>query len=336
MAFWKKILITIGGMFTALLLMNFVVMPWYVRHNTLVKVPSVVGISFDDAKKQLDDAGLEGLQGDIRYDPSKPIGTVIEQNPPSGQTVKDGRRIYLIISGGEQLYDVPNLVGRTLREAKFMLNQRNLEVQEVEYKQSVQYPAGIVLAQIENAGMKVKKGTKIGVVISEGMETGDIKIPDLTGKNVEEAKKLILANKLTVGKINYQPSTNVALNSVIDQYPKANTMAKENQRIDLFVNREVKKKIIIEGEEDGLKEKEEKLDDTKDKDIEKKDELKKEDKKKEEKTKPTDKKEDTKSKPTDKDKKEDKKDDKKDEKKTVPTPKDKKEGDKKDEGGTKF
>jgi beta-lactam-binding protein with PASTA domain len=333
MAFWKKILIALGGLLTALLLMNFVVMPWYVRHNTLVKVPSVVGQTFDDAKKQLDETGLEGLQGDIRYDPSKPIGTVVDQNPPAGQTVKDGRRIYLIISGGEQLYDVPNLVGRTLREAKFMLNQRNLEVQEVEYKQSVQYPAGIVLSQIENAGSKVKKGTKIGVVISEGMETGDIKVPDLTGKNIEEAKRLILSVKLSIGKINYQPSENVPVNSVIDQYPKSNTMTKENQRIDLFVNREVKKKIIIEGEEEGLKEKEEKLDDSKDKD-EKKDELKKEEKKKDDKTiKPTDKKDDSKLKPSDKDKK----DDKNDEKKTIPTiPKDKKEGDKKDEGGTKF
>lgn len=120
----------------AILLMNFIVMPWYVKHNTLVKVPSVVGTSFEDAKKKLDDAGLEGTQGDIRYDPSKPIGTVIDQIPPADQVVKDGRRIYLIISGGEQLYDVPNLVGRTLREAKFMLSQRNLLSQEVEYKPS--------------------------------------------------------------------------------------------------------------------------------------------------------------------------------------------------------
>ena len=328
MKFWKKILIVFSGLFIAVLLMNFIVMPWYVRHDTLVNVPSVIGLSFEEAKKQLDEAGLEGLQGEIRYDPSKPIGTVVEQNPLSGQTVKDGRRIYLIISGGEQLYDVPNLVGRSLREAKFVLNQRNLVVQEVEFKQSVQYPSGIVLAQIENAGSKVKKGTKIGVIVSTGMESGDIKVPDLTGKNIEEAKKLIVAGKLSIGKISFQPSTNVPLNSVIDQYPKANTMAKENQKIDLFVNREMKKKLIIEGEEDGLKEKLEDIDpdsETKDgvKDDSKKDDRKKDDKKKD--NKQPDKKDDSKVKPSDKDKK-------------VPptTPKDKKDGDKKTDGGTKF
>src|SRR4030095_5561700 len=237
---------------------------------------------------------------------------------------KDGRRIYLVISGGEHLYDVPNLVGRTLREAKFMLSQRNLETQEVEFRPSVQYPSGIVLSQLEPTGSKVKKGTMIGLIISSGMESGDIKVPDLTGKNVEEAKKLIIQYKLSGGKISFQPTTTVALNSVIDQYPKANTMAKENQRVDLFVNREVKKKIIIEGE--GEEQKIDKVEPSDENTDEKKDEIKKEEKKKEEKPlKPADDK-DKKVKPTDKDKKEEKK----------TTPKDNKQGDKKDEGGTKF
>jgi len=321
---WKKILVIFGGAFVFILMFNFIVMPWYVRHNTLVTVPSVVGLGFEEAKQKLDDAGLEGLQGDIRYDPAKPIGTVIEQNPPPEQVVKDGRRIYLIISGGEQLYDVPNLVGRSLRESKFVLTQRNLKVQEVEYKPSVQYPSGIVLAQLEQAGSKVKKGTSIGLIISTGMESGNIKVPDLSGKNVEEAKKLIIQYKLTIGKISYQPVHTVPINAVIDQYPMANTMAKENQRVDLFVNREVMKKIIIEGEGEEQKIENIETDEDNGEDAVKKDE--KRDKKKVEKPlKPTDKK-DNKVKPTEKDKK--------DEKKT--TPKEKKDDDKKDEGGTKF
>lgn len=328
MKFWQKLLILLGGFFVVLLMMNFIVMPWYVRHDTLVKVPSVTGLTFEEAKQKLDEAGLEGTQGDIRYDPSKPIGTVLDQIPPSDQIVKDGRRIYLIISGGEQLYDVPNLVGRSLREAKFILNQRSLQVQEVEYKASVQYPNGTVLSQLELAGSKVKKGTMIGLIISTGMESGDIKVPDITGKNIEEAKKLLIASKLTIGKINYQPTDNVPLNAVIDQYPKANTMAKENQKIDLFVNREYKKKLIIEGEEDGIKEKEENLPQP----DEENGDVKKDDKKKD-----TKKKEDATPTPKDKDdkKKDDKKKDTKKKEDATPTPKDKKDP-KKNDGGTNF
>lgn len=243
MVWWKKALIGFAVFIAFIFLFNSVLMPWYVRHGSLVQVPSVIGMNFDDAVNKLDDADLEGLQGDVRYDESKPIGTILDQNPPAGQTVKSGRRIYLVVSGGEALYDVPNIVGRSVRESKFMLAQRNLELKEVETKPSAQYPPGIVISQVESPGLKVKKGTQIGVVVSTGMDVGDLKIPDLIGKNVEEAKKIILQNKFAIGKINFQPSTVVPVNAVIDQYPKSNTMAKENQRIDLFVNRTVKEKI---------------------------------------------------------------------------------------------
>jgi serine/threonine-protein kinase len=233
--------------------------------------------------------------------------------------VKDSRRIYLIVSGGETLYDVPNIVGRTLRESKFVLAQRNLEILEIENRPSVQYPPGIIISQVEQPGTKLKKGSKVAVVVSSGMDAGDLKIPELVGKNLEEAKKLILQNKFSIGKINFQPSITVPVNTVIDQYPKANTMAKENQRIDLFVNKVVKKEIPEETEMNSMEEVEE---DEPDKDIEKPKSLDKKDKKdeikKEVKPKPTDKKDDKKT-----DKKEDKKTDK---------PKD---SDKKDDG-TKF
>ena len=156
--------------------------------------------------------------------------------------------------------------------------------------------------------MKVKKGTRIGVVVSTGMDVGDLKIPDLIGKNVEQAKKIILQNKFTIGKINFQPSTSVPVNAVIDQYPKSNTMAKENQRIDLFVNRVVKEKIPEEEEMEppgGTDKEKENID--KEEKSKKQEELKKE----------------TRPKPTDKkdEKKPEKKEEKKTEKKKTEKPK---------------
>ncbi|MGA2668479.1 MAG: PASTA domain-containing protein [Ignavibacteria bacterium] len=324
MIWWKKAIIAGIIFIGCIFIFNSLLMPWYVGHNTLVKVPSVVGLSFGDANKVLDEADLEGVQGDIRYDVSKPLGTVLDQNPTAQQMVKDGRRIYLVVSGGEQLYDVPNLVGRTVRESKFILAQRNLELQEVGNKPSVQYPAGIIMTQIETVGAKVKKGARIGVVVSAGVEAGDLRVPDLIGKNVEEAKKLILQNKLSIGKINFQPSTTVAVNAVIDQYPKANSLASENTRIDLFVNRVEKKKIETEQEMNSMEEV--KSDEETKKDVEK---AKEQDKDKKEEVKKKD--EPKKDEP----KKDDKKTDiKKDDKKKTDKPKDK-DNDKSDDG-TKF
>ena len=59
-----------------ILLFNSILMPWYVKHSNLVKVPNVTGLNFLDAKKVLEQSGLDVKQGDIRYDESKPIGFV--------------------------------------------------------------------------------------------------------------------------------------------------------------------------------------------------------------------------------------------------------------------
>jgi serine/threonine-protein kinase len=302
MVWWKKTLIILGIFIVLIFLFNSVIMPWYVRHDTLVKVPPVIGLSFEEAKKILDEAGLEGVEGDIRYDKSKPIGTIIDQNPPQDAVVKDGRRIYLVVSGGDALFDVPNIVGRSVRESKFILAQRNLELLEVENRPSAQYPPGTIITQVEQPGTKVRKGTKISVVVSTGIETGDLRVPELIGKNLEEAKKIILLNKLSIGKINYQPSSTIPLNAVIDQYPKANSMAKENQRVDLFVNKVIKPPIEEVEETNEIEEVSPELTDEEESKSEaskdKKEDVKKEKKetiKKEDKSKATDKKDDRKS-----------------------------------------
>jgi eukaryotic-like serine/threonine-protein kinase len=328
MIWWKKAIVMGVVLIGAILIFNSLVMPWYVRHNTLVKVPSVVGLSYGEAKQVLDDADLEGMQGDIRYNASKPLGTVLDQNPTAEQIVKDGRRIYLVLSGGQQLYDVPNLVGRSVRESKFTLAQRNLELFEVGTKPSAQYPSGIIMAQVETVGAKVKKGTKIGVVVSAGIESGNLKVPDLIGKNVEEAKKLILQNKLAIGKINFQPSTTFAINAVIEQYPKANSMAQENTRIDLFINKVEKKKIESDEEMNSMEEV--KSDNDTKKDVEK---AKEQDKEKKEDIK-KDKKDDTKKNDELKKDETKKAEPKKDNTKKTDKPKDK-DSDKNDDG-TKF
>jgi len=335
MIWWKKALVILAIFIVLIFVFNSVIMPWYVRHDTLVNVPSVIGLSYEEAKKVLDEAGLEGVEGDVRYDKSKPIGTIIDQIPPADVTVKDGRRIYLVVSGGDVLFDVPNIVGRSVRESRFILAQRDLELLEVESRPSAQYPHGTIIVQVEQPGTKVRKGTKISVVVSTGVEIGDLRVPELIGKNLEEAKKIILLNKLSIGKINYQPTTTVPLNAIIDQYPKANTMAKENQRVDLFVNKVIKPPVEEEEELNEIEEvSPESMDEDETKTVtpkDKKDELKKDKKegtKKEDKSKATDKKDDRKSdeKKTDVKKKTD-------EKKKTDKPKDK---DTDDDEGTKF
>lgn len=241
----KKVIISVVAVFVLLFLFNSVLMPWYVKHTSTVEVPNVVGMNFLEAKTKLEESGLEVKQGDVKYDESKPIGLILDQNPPSGQEVKKDRRIYVTVCGGEQLIEVPKLHGKTLRDAKFTLEQRNLEIGEVVKKFSHELQEDYVLNQVIQPGMKVKKSTKVDLIVSNGPEIGNLRIPDLIGKKLEDAKKVISDNKLKIGKINYISSKDAAPGQILDQYPKKDKSATENTVVDLFVS----KKFVAQVEE---------------------------------------------------------------------------------------
>lgn len=241
---WKRLLILFVGVIAMVLLFNSVIMPWYVKHTDTAVVPSVVGLNFLEAKKKIEAVGLEVKQGDIRYDENKPIGEIIDQNPPAEQIVKYGRRIYLTVCGGEQLVEVPLLHGRSLRDAKFTLEQRGLQIGETVRKSSNDVKEESVISQIIQPGSKVKRSTKIDLIISDGMVKGDLIVPDLIGKKLEDAKKLIADKKLKLGKITYQTNNELPPGQIVDQYPKKDKSANESTAIDLFVSR--KKKVETE------------------------------------------------------------------------------------------
>jgi serine/threonine-protein kinase len=230
----KKITFIAVALIVLFFVFNSLVMPWYVKHASLVKVPNVVGLQFNEARLVLEKAGLDVKQGDVRYDETKPIGLVMDQNPAVDQMVKNGRRIYLTVCGGEQLVEVPKLVGRTLRDAKFTLEQRNLQVGEIMKKFTNEFPEDVVVSQVVQPGSKVKKSSRVDLIISNGQQVGDIIIPDVIGKKLDEAKKILEEKKLKVGKITYQASE-LTPGQVIDQYPKKDKSAKDNTPIDLFI-----------------------------------------------------------------------------------------------------
>lgn len=241
----KKLGIIFGALFVLFFLFNNVLMPLYVKQSETVEVPNVTGMNFRDAKRTIEEAGLEVKQGENRYDETKPIGMILDQNPPPGQDVKVGRRIYLYPCGGEQLIEVPKLTGRSLRDARFTLEQRGLEIGDVVTKFSNEYPDESIISQIIQPGSKVKRNSQIDLIVSNGPEIGSLRVPDLVGKTLDEARKIIIDSKLKIGKITYQASSDVTPGKVLDQYPKKDKSANETTAVDLFIS----KKRVLETDE---------------------------------------------------------------------------------------
>jgi eukaryotic-like serine/threonine-protein kinase len=81
-----------------------------------VKIPNLVGKTYDDAAAVLTGLGLKPLRQDHTND-TIPAGQVISTDPQSGRTMPEGSTITVWVSKGPALRPVPDETGRPIQEA---------------------------------------------------------------------------------------------------------------------------------------------------------------------------------------------------------------------------
>ncbi len=241
----RKLLWSLFALFALVLLMDNVILPWYVS-SPKEKVPDVVGKNKDEAVRLLESLDMQPVIGDTTYDEKFPEGSIIFQRPRAGEIVKEGRRVYLFVSGGEPLVYVPELIGKSVRDARFSLERLGLKLGDVEQEPSG-YPKDMIYDQEFAQGTPVKKGESVNVTVSIGqVQAGSIEVPDLIGKSLTEAEAILADSSLKVGKINYQPSFSLLPNTILDQYPSKGNRVNSGDAIDLFVTKTASENEIKE------------------------------------------------------------------------------------------
>ncbi len=212
-----------------------IVMPLYTQQGSTTRVPNVTGLPLVEARTILEQAGLDPKESETKPDRTYPVGTISYQNPQSGSIVKYGRGVYLTISGGDIMVDVPTLRGKSLRDATFTLESAGLLLGDVRYEPSQQIFMNTVISQSVEPGKKIKTGSSIGVIVSQGKPGEKRTVPNIVMRSLAEAERLLLQSGFTLGKVTEQPNFELLPNTVMDQYPKSGEMASFGQPIDVFV-----------------------------------------------------------------------------------------------------
>ena len=217
---WKRVFLwmlgAIVGMFLIVLLLDKVVMPWYVNLGAQAKVPDVVGLPFEPAEDSLRKAGFEVLRDEPMYSEEVPAGVIIRQLPYGGAMTKEGRRIYLTESRGVELTSMPPLTGRPLREARITLMRAGFEIGEIVYENNDTIMRDLVFSQSVPAGVGTRPGTEIDLMMSKGPETKYAMMPNLVGLTLDEAASRLGNAGLTLGVVRRKRSS-FDRNIVIDQ-----------------------------------------------------------------------------------------------------------------------
>ncbi|HSW54569.1 MAG TPA: PASTA domain-containing protein [Ignavibacteriaceae bacterium] len=237
----RKILYALLGFVILILLLDNLIMPWIVS-SAETTVPQVVGLQVSEAVNILEADGFEPLISDTSYGLQVPVGAIFFQKPDAGAVVKEGRTVYLFVSGGVSTITVPQLKGKSILDAKFALERLGLKLGRVERIPS-SHPEDMIFDQQYAEGTLLKQGEFVGVTISVGRGGGSIIVPDLIGKSLTEARKILADSSLIIGKINYQPSSTLLPNTILDQYPSSGNSLNSGNAVDLFVTKPTDRNI---------------------------------------------------------------------------------------------
>lgn len=240
----KKALVGALGLLAFIILIvviaNGLILPAYVDQPE-IEVPDVMGMEKSGAAKILENHDLKPIEEGTRYDEKYGKDHVLFQKPEAGSIVKKGRRVYLYISGGDPLIQMPPLVGKTIRDARVTVGRLGFKLGDVEEVRS-EFAANTVVEQEFEEGEALPRGSTVNLKVSIGPELGMLRVPNLLGKSLKEAEDLLRGASLRLGKQTYQPSLNLLPNTIIDQYPGAEKLVNVGDSVDVVITKSVSSK----------------------------------------------------------------------------------------------
>jgi len=147
----------------ALLGLAFVILFWLkftTNHDQKIEVPSLAKMSLDTAENKLNEIDLRfEVIDSSNYNPDFPKYSIIEQIPKAGEFVKENRKIYLTLNRSGYVYlKIPEVVGKTRRQAEPTLISMGFEIGRITYKS---YIALDEVLELSYKGKKLKSGEKI-------------------------------------------------------------------------------------------------------------------------------------------------------------------------------
>jgi beta-lactam-binding protein with PASTA domain len=212
---WFNILV--GILLAILILAIFMFsLKWITHHGSARTVPDVMGKSYDEAREQLRSMGFDiEIQDSIFVDTVGPL-VVLKQFPEADANVKVNRRVFLTISRAvPPMVEMPNLMGYSIRSAEMVLKNMNLRIGDTTFKPD--FAKNSILEQSIRPGTKLPMGTRVDLVLGDGLGKQEYAVPVLVGLRLLEAKMRLEGSGLILGAIIPMGEITDTMNSYISR-----------------------------------------------------------------------------------------------------------------------
>jgi beta-lactam-binding protein with PASTA domain len=213
---------------------------YFTRHGESAPVPDFKGMYIEDVQRLADEKKLRIEINDSLFVAGSPSGTILEQHPKVNTMVKKNRMIYLTINCiTPKKVEVPNVVGYSLRQAAAVLGGKGIKVGKITYKldMAMNNVIGQISKDVETKRFVTNEddivptvffGDEIELIVGLGNNPDECYtyVPNIAGKDINEAKSMLIESYLNVGKVIYDSTIKTGddkRNAIVKtQYPSGN------------------------------------------------------------------------------------------------------------------
>jgi len=198
-------------------------LPWITSHGETVTVPDITGMNVTEIEQVLGSRDLDFEIKDSTYSKKHKPYTVLAQSPSAGERVKQSRKIYITISPRyAPKIRMPKLMDMPFKDAEMILRNNELELGRIKYVPF--FGENVVLKQYYlgkeiSPGTMIPKGSKVDLVIGDGLGETEFPVPNVVGLPLDEAELIIKGSELLIGIVTYDYNSREEIGTVLRQTP---------------------------------------------------------------------------------------------------------------------
>lgn len=252
----KRVVLTIVAVilaFVAVFAIGKVVYNLLTKPDKQYIVPDVKNMTLEEAQEALKAADME-VEVIMQESAEVEKGHVIGQSISADTEVKGKRKIKIYVSSGVGETDVtdtveedvkevsvPKVTNMSKKDAEELLEKNKLKA-EITYKEHDSIEEDNVISQSPAAGEKIKEGSVVKLVVSEG--DGKVSVPNLSGYTKEKAETELKNEGLVLGEVTEQENA-AEKGTVVGQRVSAGSKTARGTKVNLTVSKGLPKKTLI-------------------------------------------------------------------------------------------
>ncbi len=208
----------------------------YFIHQSGENVPDLTGMTSAQALESLKKGNFYLLYQGDDFSDMVPSGAIMRQEPGANTVLRRGRTIKIILSKGSQGLRMPDLRGKTKRQAEIDLTVVQMNVGRiVEVRDSLQ-PAGQVISQDPGPGESMPTDGLVHLLVSVGPESQRFVMPRLIGFEEQQARLMLNERGLQQVEIRRMGPVPGPEQIVLDQLPQPGQPAAAETQITLSIS----------------------------------------------------------------------------------------------------